>query len=195
MNYVYVVFYRKKDRNWLVGFFIGNGIFLFLISMDGYLFLFNGIRNVIMNSVYGVEIRVEIDKLVQFNNLLEGKDVQFDIKYCMFVIFGVFFCFDLSDDWVVEIGVIYIQFLFEICLGIEKNNYGWEEKLYYVGIFLKVNWNIWSNKWFEVYVLVGGVVEKCVFGKWSIIGSVFILNVGKDEQFLGGEENVKVKFL
>ena len=35
--------------------------------------------------------------------------------------------------------------------GTEKNNYGWEEKLHYVGIPLKVNRNIWSNKRFEVY--------------------------------------------
>ena len=39
----------------------------------------------------------------------------------------------------------------------------------------------------------GGAVEKCVSGKRSIIGSVSTSNAGKDEQFSGGEENVKVK--
>lgn len=62
-----------------------------------------------------------------------------------------------------------------------------------MGIPLKVNRNIWSNKRFEVYASAGGAVEKCVSGKRSIIGSVSTSNAGKDEQFSGGEENVKVK--
>ena len=51
-----------------------------------------------MNSAYGVETRAEIDKLVQFNNLSEGKDAQSDIKYRMPVTFGASLRFDLSDD-------------------------------------------------------------------------------------------------
>lgn len=134
-----------------------------------------------------------IDKLVQFNNLSEGKDAQSDIKYRMPVTFGASLRFDLSDDWAVETGVTYTQLSSETRSGTEKNNYGWEEKLHYVGIPLKVNRNIWSNKRFEVYASAGGAVEKCVSGKRSIIGSVSTSNAGKDEQFSGGEENVKVK--
>lgn len=62
-----------------------------------------------MNSAYGVETRAEIDKLVQFNNLSEGKDAQSDIKYRMPVTFGASLRFDLSDDWAVETGVTYTQ--------------------------------------------------------------------------------------
>ena len=127
-----------------------------------------------MNSAYGVETRAEIDKLVQFNNLSEGQNAQSDIKYRMPVTFGASLRFDLSDDWAVETGVTYTQLSSETRSGTEKNNYGWEEKLHYVGIPLKVNRNIWSNKRFEVYASAGGAVEK-------------------DEQFSGGEENVKVK--
>ena len=124
--------------------------------MDGYLPLPNGTRNATMNSAYGVETRAEIDKLVQFNNLSEGKDAQSDIKYRMPVTFGASLRFDLSDDWAVETGVTYTQLSSETRWE-PKNNYGWEEKLYYVGIPLKVNRNIWSNKRFEVYAL----------GRWS----------------------------
>ncbi len=70
--------------------------------MDGYLPLPNGTRNATMNSAYGVETRAEIDKLVQFNNLSEGKDAQSDIKYRMPVTFGASLRFDLSDDWAVR---------------------------------------------------------------------------------------------
>ena len=192
-NYAYVAPHRKKDRNWSVGLSTGNGTFSSSTSMDGYLPLPNGTRNATMNSAYGVETRAEIDKLVQFNNLSEGKDAQSDIKYRMPVTFGASLRFDLSDDWAVETGVTYTQLSSETRSGTEKNNYGWEEKLHYVGIPLKVNRNIWSNKRFEVYASAGGAVEKCVSGKRSIIGSVSTSNAGKDEQFSGGEENVKVK--
>lgn len=192
-NYAYVAPHRKKDRNWTVGLSTGNGTFSSSTSMDGYLPLPNGTRNATMNSAYGVETRAEIDKLVQFNNLSEGKDAQSDIKYRMPVTFGASLRFDLSDDWAVETGVTYTQLSSETRSGTEKNNYGWEEKLHYVGIPLKVNRNIWSNKRFEVYASAGGAVEKCVSGKRSIIGSVSTSNAGKDEQFSGGEENVKVK--
>mgnify|MGYP001514895841 CR=1 FL=1 len=204
-NYAYVAPHRKKDRNWSIGLSTGNGTFSSSTSMDGYLPLPNGARNATMNSAYGVETRAEIDKLVQFNNLSEGQNAQSDIKYrqrqmCirdrkyrMPVTFGASLRFDLSDDWAVETGVTYTQLSSETRSGTQKNNYGWEEKLHYVGIPLKVNRNIWSNKRFEVYASAGGAVEKCVSGKRSIIGSVSTSNAGKDEQFSGGEEDVKVK--
>lgn len=192
-NYAYVAPHRKKDRNWSIGLSTGNGTFSSSTSMDGYLPLPNGARNATMNSAYGVETRAEIDKLVQFNNLSEGQNAQSDIKYRMPVTFGASLRFDLSDDWAVETGVTYTQLSSETRSGTQKNNYGWEEKLHYVGIPLKVNRNIWSNKRFEVYASAGGAVEKCVSGKRSIIGSVSTSNAGKDEQFSGGEEDVKVK--
>lgn len=192
-NYAYVAPHRKKDRNWSIGLSTSNGTFSSSTSMDGYLPLPNGARNATMNSAYGVETRAEIDKLVQFNNLSEGQNAQSDIKYRMPVTFGASLRFDLSDDWAVETGVTYTQLSSETRSGTQKNNYGWEEKLHYVGIPLKVNRNIWSNKRFEVYASAGGAVEKCVSGKRSIIGSVSTSNAGKDEQFSGGEEDVKVK--
>ena len=133
-NYAYVAPHRKKDRNWSIGLSTGNGTFSSSTSMDGYLPLPNGARNATMNSAYGVETRAEIDKLVQFNNLSEGQNAQSDIKYRMPVTFGASLRFDLSDDWAVETGVTYTQLSSETRSGTQKNNYGWEEKLHYVGI-------------------------------------------------------------
>ena len=187
-NYAYVASHRKKDRNWSIGLSTSNGAFSSSTSMEGYLPLPNGAR-----SAYGVGTRAEIDKLVQFNNLSEGKSAKSDIKYRMPVTFGASLRFDLTDDWAIETGVTYTQLSSETRSGTEKNNYGWEEKLHYVGVPLKVNRNIWSSKRFEVYASAGGTVEKCVSGKRNIIGSVSTSNAGKDDQLLGGEEDIKVK--
>ncbi len=124
-NYAYVAPHRKNKTGRFIS--TGNGIFSSSTSMDGYLPLPNGTRNATMNSAYGVETRAEIDKLVQFNNLSEGKDAQSDIKYRMPVTFGASLRFDLSDDWAVETGVTYTQLSSETRSGTEKNNYGWEE--------------------------------------------------------------------
>lgn len=192
-NYAYLAPSKKQDRNWSIGLSTGNGTFSSSTSMDGYLPLPRTTKNVAMNSAYGVESRADIDKLVQFNNLSEGKGAQSDIKYRMPVTFGASFRVDLSHHWAIETGVTYTQLSSETRSGTEKNNYGWEEKLHYVGIPLKVNRNIWSNKRFEVYASAGGAVEKCVSGKRNIIGSVSTSSAGNDELLSGDEEDIKVK--
>ena len=55
------------------------------------------------------------------------------------------FRFDFSYDCALDTVVTYTQLSSETRSGTEKNNYGWEEILHYVGIPLKVNRNIWSN--------------------------------------------------
>lgn len=40
-----------------------------------------------------------------------------------------------------------------------------EQKLHYVGIPLKANWNFLDKKLFTLYVSGGGMIEKCVYGK------------------------------
>lgn len=38
------------------------------------------------------------------------------------------------------------------------------QKLHYIGIPLRANWNFIDTKTFTVYVSAGGAVEKCVYG-------------------------------
>ncbi len=40
-----------------------------------------------------------------------------------------------------------------------------KQKLYYLGIPIKANWNFIENKLFTLYVSAGGQIEKCVHGK------------------------------
>ena len=191
-NYAYATPRKKQDRNWSIGLSTGNGTFSSSASMDGYLPLPNGSRSVVFGDANGGDAKAEIDKLVQFNNLSEGKSVQSDVKYRMPVTFGASLRLELNDSWAIETGLTYTQLSSEIRSGTEKNNYGWEEKLHYVGIPLKVNRNIWSNKRFEVYASAGGAVEKCVSGKRTIIGNVSTSGVEQDEQFTGVEEDIKI---
>lgn len=193
-EYAYAASGRKRERNWSIGLSTGNGTFSSSARMDGYLPLPNAPRSSSMlANAYGVETRGGIENLVQFNNLSEQQRAQSDIKYRMPVTFGASLRFDLSKEWALETGVMYTQLSSEIRSGTEKNNYGWEEKLHYVGIPLKVNRSVWSNKRLEVYASAGGAVEKCVAGKRSVMGSVSTFGEDRNEQIQQREETLKVE--
>lgn len=46
-----------------------------------------------------------------------------------------------------------------------KGNNSVEQKLHYLGIPLRVNWNFVDTRKFSVYLSAGGAIEKCVYGK------------------------------
>ena len=50
-------------------------------------------------------------------------------------------------------------------LAYEYGNQEVEQKLHYVGIPLRANWNFLDKKLVTLYVSGGGMIEKCVYGK------------------------------
>ncbi len=64
-----------------------------------------------------------------------------------------------------ESGVTYSYLSSELTAGSKGNRYETEQTLQYIGIPLKVNYSLWGNRYWEVYVSAGGEVEKCVAGK------------------------------
>lgn len=191
-NYAYVASAKKRERNWAIGLSTGNGTFSSSTQMDGYLPLPRSARGMLMNNgMYGVEARADIDKVIQFANLAEGEAGKSDVKYRMPITFGASLRFDLNEKWGVETGVIYTQLSSETSSGGKQNNYSWEDKLHYVGIPLKVNRSIWSNRRFEVYASAGGAVEKCVAGKQKIVWNTTSKVVNESTE--PAETDIKVK--
>lgn len=64
-----------------------------------------------------------------------------------------------------ESGVTYSYLSSELTAGSKGNRYETEQTLQYIGIPLKVNYSLWGNRYWDVYVSAGGEVEKCVAGK------------------------------
>lgn len=64
-----------------------------------------------------------------------------------------------------ESGVTYSYLSSELTAGSKGNRYETEQTLQYIGIPLKVNYSLWGNRYWEVYMSAGGEVEKCVAGK------------------------------
>lgn len=64
-----------------------------------------------------------------------------------------------------ESGVTYSYLSSELTADSKGNRYETDQTLQYIGIPLKVNYSLWGNRYWEVYMSAGGEVEKCVAGK------------------------------
>ena len=91
-------------------------------------------------------------------------------KHRIPLVVGVSLRWALNEKWALESGLTYTMLSTDLSLG---NQIG-EQKLHYVGIPLKVSREVWSDKRWHVYAMVGGAVEKCVYGslkmndKWNM---------------------------
>lgn len=78
--------------------------------------------------------------------------------------FGLSVRWALNDDWALESGLTYTRLVSDVNVGYSKG----EQELHYVGVPLKVNRRLWSNRWLEVYGSAGGMLEKCISGSQKL---------------------------
>ncbi|EJX07168.1 hypothetical protein EVA_04712 [gut metagenome] len=98
----------------------------------------------------------DIPYLLQKNRVL-------DIKHHQPISVGVSFRKALPKGFSIETGLMYT--LLSSDLKVENHNRELEQKLHYIGIPLRANWNFLDKKLFTLYVSGGGMMEKCVYGK------------------------------
>lgn len=89
---------------------------------------------------------------------------------------------DLGRGFSVETGLMYTYLYSDLYKGSGENKTA--QKLHYLGIPLRANWNFVDTRHFTFYVSAGGALEKCVYGKlgsekqtvkpvqWSVLGNV-----------------------
>lgn len=87
-----------------------------------------------------------------------------EMKHKQPVSFGLSVRKNLSNGFSVESGVIYTMLSSE---GKSANSASQkvEQKLHYIGIPIRGNWNIADSKQFTLYLIAGGMIEKCIYGK------------------------------
>ena len=86
-----------------------------------------------------------------------------DIKHHQPISFGLSVCKGLAKGFSLETGLTYTLLSSDAKLAGEEQQI--EQKLHYVGIPLRANWNFLDKKLVTLYVSGGGMVEKCVYGK------------------------------
>lgn len=110
-----------------------------------------------------------------------------DIKHRMPITVGASVRLHLDERWACETGLTYTFLSSDIRAGGDSYYYETEQQLHYVGIPVKVSYNVWESNRFSFYISAGGTVEKCVSGKTKTVYTT------GDEKNMSGSEDLKVK--
>ncbi len=95
--------------------------------------------------------------------LRQAKQV-LDIKHHQPISFGLSIRKTLGKGFSLESGLTYTLLSSDAKLADDEQQMI-EQKLHYIGIPLRANWNFLDKKLVTLYVSGGGMVEKCVYGK------------------------------
>lgn len=156
----------------------GVGVGLFIGNMGG-LSLTNGgdfqdapFNSSISNNINlpsnanGIVVIPEGQELVFKNGLpyIQNRENRIaDIDHKQPLSFGISVRKNLPKGFSVESGLTYTYLASDI--RYEGSAVKTSQKLHYIGIPIRGNWNFVDTKNFTVYVSTGGAIEKCVYGK------------------------------
>ena len=92
-----------------------------------------------------------------------------EVHYRQPIRFGLLLRYALNERWSIESGLTYTLQKSDISFLSEDILADYEQQLSYVGIPVNVSYQLWSNRHFNVYAIVGGMVEKMVKGKRHMV--------------------------
>ena len=152
----------SQKGTWSMGFAVGNSGGASTEVGGGTQYL----SRVSMAAVSNGLMNIPEDKTLVFEDgipyLRQAKQV-IDIKHHQPISVGVSVRKSLGKGFSVESGLTYTLLSSDVKLV--DGNQEVEQKLHYVGIPLRANWNFLDKKLVTLYVSGGGMIEKCVYGK------------------------------
>ena len=159
---------ESKKGRWSLGAAVGNAGG---ISLTGNDLAGGGIPNeqrlnLVSNAAEGEIIRIPDNQMVVFKEgvpYLKRMDEIVDIKHHQPISFGLSVRKGLAKGFSVETGLTYT--LLSSDVEMSGGNALIDQKLHYIGIPVRANWNFFDKDRFTLYVAAGGMIEKCVYGK------------------------------
>lgn len=104
-----------------------------------------------------VILKDDLPYLVKSNQVI-------DAKHHQPITFGLTIRKGITERLSLESGVMYTLLSSDVKLASDPST-AVDQKLHYIGIPLKANWNFIDSRHFTLYASAGGAVEKCVYGK------------------------------
>lgn len=164
----------SKSRGWSVGLSVGNtgglisgnGMEAGDMAQNSPFDDASGGRIDLANMANGILNVPEGQELVFKNGmpyLLKSADQIVDIKHKQPLSFGFSIRKGLAKGFSVETGLTYTYLASDV--KFERGTEKVSQKLHYLGIPLRANWNFIDKKAFTMYISAGGTMEKCVYGK------------------------------
>ena len=159
---------ESKKGRWSLGAAVGNAGG---VSLTGNDLAGGGIPNeqrlnLVSNAAEGEIIRIPDNQMVVFKEVvpyLKRMDEIVDIKHHQPISFGLSVRKGLAKGFSVETGLTYT--LLSSDVEMSGGNAMIDQKLHYIGIPVRANWNFFDKDRFTLYVAAGGMIEKCVYGK------------------------------
>ena len=99
------------------------------------------------------------------NNVETAEPVEENVHHRQPIRFGLSLRYALNDRWSIDAGLSYTMLSSDFSFSATHYYAEVEQRLNYVGIPISVNYQLWSNRHFNVYASAGGIVEKMVKGK------------------------------
>jgi len=88
---------------------------------------------------------------------------------------GMSLRYRIDDRWSLEAGLAYTRLISDITLTQDGVSNSETQSLNYIGIPLKVGYDIWSNRKFDLYATTGGAIDRMLdysFWQFSVNGSL-----------------------
>lgn len=104
-----------------------------------------------------------------------SRTVSRDVHHHQPIRVGVTLRYAFAPRWAVESGLNYSHLRTDVTVGNAKNYYDERTSLHYIGLPVNVVYSLLSTRTVELYVMAGGMVEKCVSGEL------------RTDYFVGGE--------
>lgn len=158
---------KSGKGRWSVGAAVGNGGGVTLAGADAGMIqqlLSDGRLNMIESGESDI-IRIPENQIVYVKEgmpYVMNLDEVVDIKHRQPVSFGLSVRKELSKGFSLETGVTYTLLSSDVQMA--GNPKRVDQKLHYIGIPVRANWNFFDKDRFTLYVAAGGMVEKCVYG-------------------------------
>lgn len=163
--------YTKKNNGWSVSFFISANPPRGSVSHTG-LYMFTERNNALSVANTGSNSSVsrdDFDTEQAYNNFMRiaglPSEKQTRVRHHIPVSAGINIRKQLNERISLESGLVYSYASSELSGGDDKDYYSQQQKLHYLGIPLKANVNLYSQKKMDIYAAAGGMIEKSVTGK------------------------------
>ncbi len=100
-------------------------------------------------------------KYPYYTDMVMGSRKNVRMHHQMPIRLGLSLSYALNRSWAVETGLSYSRLRSDY----NERDYFYDQTLHYVGVPLRVVYNVWSHRRFSLYAAAGGMLEKCVAGK------------------------------
>lgn len=156
---------RTSEGRWAIGASVGNAGAISGGSSGVGLQSGNAFRLDMSAASNGV-VNIPNDQMVVFKDgipYIQRADEVVDAKHHQPISFGASVRKVLPKGFSIETGVTYTLLSSDVKLS--GGDAMEDQKLHYIGIPLRANWNFVDKKLFTLYLSAGGAVEKCVYGE------------------------------